>query len=194
MIKNSTESSELLSARFGVSINTINKWESRVQLTDKSSAPIQIKYALSEFTKALIVGIRTSTWLPLDEIFDMVSTDQNPISRSSIYRLFVKEKINTVPQEKKDKVHKFKAYEPGYLHIDVTYLPKFNGLNSYLYVAIDRATRLMYYAVYQNKTAIFVPKTHSSRGEASVSPKDLSQIIDTRKLFFTFFAAYVNVS
>lgn len=153
MIKNSTESSEILSARFGVSINTINKWERRTQLTDKSSAPIHIKYALSEFTRTLIVGIRTSTWLPLDEILDMVSTDENPISRSSTYRLFIKEKINTVPQEKKDKAHKFKAYEPGYLHIDVTYLPKFNGLSSYLYVAIDRATRLMYYAVYQNKTA-----------------------------------------
>jgi transposase-like protein len=153
LIKNSTESSESLSARFGVSINTIKKWEGRIQLTDKSSAPIHIEYALSELTRALIVGIRSSTWLPLDEILDMVSTDENPISRSSTYRLFVKEKINTVPQEKKDKAHKFKAYEPGYLHIDVTYLPKFNGLNSYLYVAIDRATRLMYFAVYQNKTA-----------------------------------------
>ena len=153
MIKNSIESSEVLSSRFGVSSNTINKWARRTLQTDKSSTPIQIKYALSEFTKTLIVGIRTSTWLPLDEILDMVSTNENPISRSSIYRLLVKEKINIVPQEKKDKAHKFKAYEPGYLHIDVTYLPKFNGSSSYLYVAIDRATRLMYFAVYQNKTA-----------------------------------------
>lgn len=153
LIKNSAETSKSLSARFGVSINTINKWEGRAELTDKSSAPSHIEYALNEFTRALIVGIRSSTWLPLDEILDMVSTDQNPISRSTIYRVFVKEKINTVPQEKKDIVHKFKAYEPGYLHIDVTYLPKYNKLSSYLYVAIDRATRLMYYAVYQNKTA-----------------------------------------
>lgn len=153
IIKNSIESSEVLSTRFEVSICTVNKWRKRTQLTDKSSAPTQINYALSELDKILIVGIRTSTWLPLDDIFDMVSTDENTISRSSIYRLFLKEKINTVPQEKKDKAHKFKAYEPGYLHIDVTYLPKFKGSSSYLYVAIDRATRLMYYAVYQNKTA-----------------------------------------
>jgi hypothetical protein len=108
LIKNSTESSESLSARFGVSFNTINKWEGRIQLTDKSSAPNHIEYALSELTRALIVGIRSSTWLPLDEILDMVSTDENPISRSSTYRLFVKEKINTVPQGKKDKAHKSK--------------------------------------------------------------------------------------
>ena len=48
-------------------------------------------------------------------------------SASPIYRCFVKENINKIPQEKKEKAKKFKEYEPGYLHIDVTYLPKFNG-------------------------------------------------------------------
>jgi transposase InsO family protein len=38
------------------------------------------------------------------------------------------------------------------LHIDVTYLPKIKGIKYYLFVAIDRATRLMYFKVYQNKT------------------------------------------
>lgn len=153
IIKNSNESCEALSTRFEVSTNSIKKWKARVLMTDKSSAPIKINYALSELKKTLLKGIRVSTWLPLDEILDMVNTDQDPISRSSIYRLFVKENINTVPEEKKDKAKKFKEYQPGYLHVDVTYLPIFNGIKSYLYVAIDRATRLMYYAVYQNKTA-----------------------------------------
>jgi hypothetical protein len=31
----------------------------------------------------------------------------------------VKENINKVPQEKRDIAKKFKAYKPGYLHIDV---------------------------------------------------------------------------
>ncbi|MDI9320298.1 MAG: hypothetical protein QM530_07460, partial [Phycisphaerales bacterium] len=35
-------------------------------------------------------------------------------------------------------------------HFDVTYMPKFNKVGSYLYVAIDRATRTMYYKVYIN--------------------------------------------
>ena len=64
-----------------------------------------------------------------------------------------KEKINQIPQEKKDKAKKFKEYEPGFLHIDVTYLPKFNGKSTYLFVAIDRCTRAMIYWVYENKTA-----------------------------------------
>jgi hypothetical protein len=39
----------------------------------------------------------------------------------------------------------FKEYEPGYLHIDVTYLPKLAGKKQYLFVAIDRATRVLYF-------------------------------------------------
>ena len=39
------------------------------------------------------------------------------------------------------------------MHIDVTYLPKFNGKSAYLFVAIDRATRTLYYEIYDDKTA-----------------------------------------
>ncbi len=153
IIKNSTQSTGSLAKRFGTSKNTINKWKNRTDLNDKSSAPINIEYALNQTQRTLIKTIRTTTWLPLDEILEMVSTNDDTISRSAIYRLFLKEEINQVPQEKKEKAKAFKAYEPGYLHMDVTYLPKFNGEMSYLYVAIDRATRTIYYAVYANKTA-----------------------------------------
>ena len=73
---------------------------------------------------------------------------------SSVYRTFKNEQISKVPQEKRDITKKFKEYEPGYLHIDVTYLPKFNGKSYDLFVAIDRCTRAMIYWVYENKTAI----------------------------------------
>jgi transposase-like protein len=59
-----------------------------------------------------------------------------------------------VPQEKKQQTSTFKEYEPGYLHIDVTYLPKLAGKKQYLFVAIDRATRVLYFEIYENKTAI----------------------------------------
>jgi len=38
----------------------------------------------------------------------------------------------------------FKAYEPGYIHIDVKYLPKMVNESSrrYLFAAIDRTTKL----------------------------------------------------
>ncbi len=55
-----------------------------------------------------------------------------------------------MPQEQKEQAKKFKEYKPGFLHIDVTYLPKLDGQKYYLFVAIDRATRLLYYKVYEN--------------------------------------------
>lgn len=40
----------------------------------------------------------------------------------------------------------FEAYEPGYIHIDVKYLPQMEDETSrrYLFVAIDRATRWVF--------------------------------------------------
>ncbi len=97
--------------------------------------------------------MRKSTWLPLDEVWEVLLELSPDISRSSVYRTFKNESINTVPQEKRDIAKKFKEYEPGYIHIDVTYLPKFNGKSYYLFVAIDRCTRSMIYWIYENKTA-----------------------------------------
>jgi hypothetical protein len=45
-------------------------------------------------------------------------------NRSNVYRTLVCFGINRVPQEKKQQASTFKEYEPGYLHIDVTYFPK----------------------------------------------------------------------
>ena len=146
-------SNEKLSLRFGISKQTVSKWRNRDFTTDASSAPLNIAYALNEVETALVISIRTAAWLPLDEVFESVLAQNATISRSSVYRCFLKNKINTVPVVEKEKAKKFKAYEPGYLHFDVTYMPKFNKVGSYLYVAIDRATRTMYYNIYDNKTA-----------------------------------------
>lgn len=45
----------------------------------------------------------------------------------------------------------FKEYGPGYVHIDCFYLPQLEGQKHYCFVAIDRATRLVYIWVYEHK-------------------------------------------
>ena len=49
----------------------------------------------------------------------------------------------------------FRAYEPGYLHVDVKYLPQMADESSrrYLFVAIDRATRWVFVRIFKAKTA-----------------------------------------
>lgn len=142
-----------LAVKYNISETTVSKWKNRESFEDKSSRPHTINYAISDFEKTLISSIRQSTWLPLDEVWEMILLSNPNISRSVVYRTFVGAGINKVPEKEKDKAKKFKEYEPGYLHIDVTYLPKFDGVKHYLFVAIDRATRTMYYEVYDAKSA-----------------------------------------
>lgn len=152
-IKESNLPNHELSKKYDVSQSTICKWKNRDDYEDKSSRPHTIQYALTDIEQALILSIRKSTWLPLDEIHEMLLVSKPKATRSSVYRVFKREGVNRVPQTEKEKAKKFKEYDPGYLHIDVTYLPKFKGKKYYLFVAIDRATRLMYYKVYDGKTS-----------------------------------------
>lgn len=146
-------SNEKLALQYGTSAQTISKWKNRDFQTDLSSRPKSIKYALSDIAQSLIVSIRKSTWFSIDQVWEMMLEKDNSIKRINVYRCFKKNNINKKPAEVKEKLKKFKEYEPGYVHIDVTYLPKLNGIKYYLFVAIDRASRLMYYRIYKDKSA-----------------------------------------
>ena len=142
-----------LARRFTVNEKTISKWKRRAFTEDKSSRPKKIHYALNPLEKKLIELVRIATWMHLDDLIDTVSTVIPRANRSNVSRTLQSLGISQIPEEKKAEAKKFKEYAPGYLHIDVTYMPKLEGTKYYLFVAIDRATRVMYYKVYENKTA-----------------------------------------
>lgn len=142
-----------LSEHYGVSQNTVSKWKNRTNFEDKTSRPKTIHYALSELEMLIAIELRYLTWWALDEITEAIKPDEPEKIRSAVYRTFVREGVNKVPEKEKEKAKKFKEYDPGYLHIDVTYLPKINGIKYYLFVAIDRATRTLYYKIYDAKTS-----------------------------------------
>ena len=152
-IKKSSLTNFELANLYNTSTTTISKWRHRVNIEDKSSQPSKITYALNQLEQGLAISIRETTWLPLDEILEMLFDINQNITRSSVYRTFCRNGINKVPQKEREKAKKFKEYEPGYLHVDVTYLPQIDGKKQYLFVAIDRATRLLFYKIYDAKTA-----------------------------------------
>ena len=152
-INKSTLTNLQLSEQYGVSQNTISKWKNREMFEDKSSRPNTIHYALSELEMIIAIELRFITWWALDEITEAINPENPEKIRSAVYRTFVREDINKLPEKEKEKAKKFKEYDPGYLHIDVTYLPKINGVKYYLFVAIDRATRTLYYKIYDAKTS-----------------------------------------
>ncbi len=153
LLNKSKLSAKQLSNLYKISEKTVKKWQKREQLTDKSSRPNTINYSLTELEQLIVINLRTITWWALDEITEAIAPDNPYAVRSAVYRTFVREGINTVPKKEKEKAKKFKEYDPGYLHIDVTYLPKINGVKYYLFVAIDRATRTLYFEIYDAKTS-----------------------------------------
>jgi transposase InsO family protein len=67
-------------------------------------------------------------------------------SRATLARFFEREGVGHL-RDPKAKIGTFKEYEPGFLHIDCTYLPTIQGKARFVFVAIDRATRLAFIQV-----------------------------------------------
>lgn len=143
----------VLAEQHKVSLNTVSKWKNRDSFEDASSRPHNIEYALTPVQETLVVSIRNTTWASREEIAEMLSNSGISVSISSVYRCLVNNGINRKPKEARQAYAKFKEYTPGYIHMDVTYMPRINGIRYYLFVAIDRTTRLMFYRLYDEKSA-----------------------------------------
>jgi len=61
----------------------------------------------------------------------------------------------SVPPKPNGERKPFKAYEPSYVHVNVKYLPQMQDEDQrrYVFAAIDRATRWVFIAIKQHKTA-----------------------------------------
>ena len=110
-----------------MSANTAAKWQNRESTEDKSSRPDTLHSTLNAFENEVIRVLRTLTWCPLNELTGIIQTSIRCACRSNVYRGLVGFDINHEPEEKKAQAKKIKEYEPGYLQIDVIYLPKLEG-------------------------------------------------------------------
>ena len=151
IIQNSSESCRTLARRFVVSPATILKWRKRDSNRDRSCAPIRRRYALGPQEEQIVLFLRRLD-VPMDDILDKVAGCMPHLTRSSLYRLLVRHEANRLSRPEKEQSGKFKEYPPGYLHIDYFFLPRIAGKSLYCFVAIDRATRLVFLQVYDRQT------------------------------------------
>lgn len=159
-IQASTEPAWMLAERHGISEQTVWKWRKRDGVHDRSHTAHRLQTTLTPAQEAVAVALRTTLLLPLDDLLAVVREFLNPhVSRSGLDRCLRRHGVGNL-RELKPKVVKpahqpFKAYEPGYLHLDVKYLPQMadEQRRRYLFVAIDRATRWVFVRVYRAKTA-----------------------------------------
>ena len=158
-IKNCKLSVEEAAKKFNVSTTTIRKWKRREDLADRSHATGVKSYTLSELERYIICEIKKTTLFSIDDILQLVKDFMPNANRSNIYRTLRQENLNRnsliLPLEEttKEAPKEFKHYEPGYIHVDIKDLPKINGIKKYLFIAIDRNTRLSIFKVYDEKTS-----------------------------------------
>ena len=147
-----------LAEQFSVSRDTIRKWRQRDSVADRSHTAHRLQTTLNAAQEELVIYLRTQLLLPLDDLLAVVHEFIEPeMSRSALDRLLRRRGHSRLPVADKTPAtfKPFKAYEPGYIHIDVKYLPQMADETSrrYVFVAIDRATRWVFIAIKSHKTA-----------------------------------------
>ena len=110
-----------------------------------------------------MVALRETLLLPLDDLLAVTREFIHPeVSRSGHDRCLRRDGVSNLkaltPTEdgaEKPTPKQFKDYEPGFVHVDVKYLPRMpdETRRKYLFAAIDRATRWVYVEVLPDKSA-----------------------------------------
>jgi transposase InsO family protein len=139
---------------------TARKWKNRTDTLDRSHTAHRLQTTMNSGQEAIAVYLRQHFLLSLDDLVAVTREFLCPeVSRSGMDRCLRRHGVGNlrdlIPKEVKAPRKVFKAYEPGFLHMDVKYLPKMEDETKrrYLFVAIDRATRWVYLEVKEDKTA-----------------------------------------
>ena len=143
-IQASVEPASALAERFGTTEQTIYKWKHRDTVHDRSHTPHQLQTTLTPAQEAVAVVLRKTLLVSIDDLLAVVREFLNPeVSRSGLDRCLRRHGVGNLrdlqAKDPRTKHKAFKAYAPGYLHVDVKYLPQMADESSrrYLFVAID---------------------------------------------------------
>lgn len=80
---------------FNVSRSTIIKWQNRERFEDRSHRPHRSHTALSPLQEEIVVELRRSLWLVIDDLLVLVREYIKPdMSRSSLIRLLKRHSVN----------------------------------------------------------------------------------------------------
>ncbi len=161
-LRESTKSERELAREYHLNRATVHKWRQRADSQDASHRPHRIHATLTPAQEIVVIELRKTLLLPLDDLLAVTREFLNPnVSRSGLNRCLRRYGVADLqalrPQEESDNqtFKTFKDYEPGFVHADVKYLPQMpdETAHRYLFVAIDRASRWVYVEILDKKTA-----------------------------------------
>jgi transposase InsO family protein len=156
-IRRSREPYHVPAQQLGVSQATIAKWTHRSIPHDRSSRPHHSHKTVPPEAIPLLRWMRQDWLVDLDTVWLALRQTVFPqLSRSAVYRELVRlqlHQLRTLRPQATRRYGTFRACPPGFLHLDVFDLPRLDGQRRYLFVAIDRATRLLTMPVYPPRDA-----------------------------------------
>ncbi len=155
-----------LAKKYNITKATALKWRGRDEVEDRSHRPHKLNTTLNEAQEDIVVELRRFLLLPIDDLLVVTREFINlDVSRSGLGRCLTRHGVGNIralraeqnpSEEKKVSKKAFKNYAPGFIHIDIKYLPKMpdEAHHRYLFVAIDRATRWVYFRIYADQTQV----------------------------------------
>jgi transcriptional regulator with XRE-family HTH domain len=147
-IKNSKLSQAELARLYNVTRQTIRKWQDRETTLDGSHCLKTMNTTLTPEQELIVVELRKTLLLATDDLLSVTREFINPtVSRVGLGRCLrrhgvsdLRDLIPALESEQPAAKKTFKDYEPGYLHIDIKYLPQNAGRNiAALFVRRDRS-------------------------------------------------------
>jgi transposase InsO family protein/transposase-like protein len=163
----SREPTGVLAKRYGISTETVRKWRKRGpdDCLDHSTRPKKLPWKATADERAIVCAVREATRFPLDDLTFAIRHFLPHLNRDSIYRILKAEGLHRLADlpllysdERPRKGRgRFKAYDLGFVHIDIKHLPKLRTRDGecrkrYLFVAIDRRSRRVHLAVKDDET------------------------------------------
>lgn len=121
-IQDSNESIAKLAIKYNLNPKTVHKWKRADSTEDKKSGAKTIRSSLSEMEQQIVCEFRRVMKLPLDDCFIALKEKIPALTRSNLHRCLQRNGLSVLPKnedEPKEK-KKFKDYEIGFVHIDIT--------------------------------------------------------------------------
>jgi hypothetical protein len=181
-----------LASLYNITAVTARKWRGREDSEDRSHRPHALKTTLTLAQEVLVIALQRLVFLPLDDLLAITREFINAsVSRSGLDRCLRRHGASDLKsllpkiEGETPPLKTFKDYEPGFIHIDIKYLPQMpdETKRRHLFMAIDRATRWVYLRIYKNQTD--VSSTDFLRQLRKVVPMKIQKILTDNGSQFT---------
>lgn len=153
-IQKSEKTLAAIAKEYGINRKTARKWKNRSTVEDSAMGTKQkMSTVLSLSEEEFLVNFKLKTGFSLDDILIALKEEMPHLTRSNLYRCLKRHGVSKAVEDEKKKREKkiFKEYEIGYLHIDTAEVRSAES-KGYVFVAIDRTSKLAFAKIYKNKS------------------------------------------